>query len=100
MVRDLPLAGATGFLGSKLMEPVPRKLYEVDTADARAEEDRVWPGSRYRMAAEKPTELVGLELAGASSIGPVWPSIPDSASAGRSCTRSRAPWALAQSVPG
>lgn len=62
LVARLLLAAVAGFVGTKLMEPVAMKLYELESPDARAQEDRVRPGPPYRIAAEKTSKLVGLEL--------------------------------------
>ncbi len=38
------------------------RLYELERKAARDREDAVRPGPPYRVAAEKPTRLAGLEL--------------------------------------
>ena len=63
MIRDVVVAGMAGFVATKLMEPVPTKLYELESPRARAQEERVRPGppptgSRHA----KVTEMVGLDL--------------------------------------
>ncbi len=62
MIRELALASIAGFIGTKLMEAVSMKLYDLETPEARAQEDRVRPGPPYRVAAEKTTKVVGLRL--------------------------------------
>lgn len=59
---DLVLAAAAGYFGTKVMEPVSMKLYELEPAAAREREDAARPGPPYRVAVEKLTALVGLEL--------------------------------------
>jgi hypothetical protein len=46
LVTDLALSAAAGYLGTKAMEPVSMKLYELEPAEARAREDAVRPGAR------------------------------------------------------
>jgi hypothetical protein len=62
LVTDLALSAAAGYLGTKAMEPVSMKLYELEPAEARAREDAVRPGAPYRLAAEKLTKVFGFEL--------------------------------------
>ncbi len=62
LVADLALSAAAGYLGTKAMEPVSMKLYELEPAEARAREDAARPGAPYRIAAEKLTKVFGLEL--------------------------------------
>ncbi len=62
LVTDLVLSAAAGYLGTKAMEPVSMKLYQLKPAQARAREDAVRPGPPYRLAAEKLTKVLGLEL--------------------------------------
>ena len=61
-VTDMALSAAAGYLGTKAMEPVSMKLYELEPAQARAVEDAVRPGAPYRIAAEKLTKVLGLQL--------------------------------------
>jgi hypothetical protein len=62
LVTDLALSTAAGYLGTKAMEPVSMKLYELEPAEARAREDAVRPGAPYRIAAEKLTKVFGFRL--------------------------------------
>jgi hypothetical protein len=59
---DLVLAAAAGYIGTKVMEPVSMRLYELEPVAARQREDAARPGPPYRVAAEKLTTLIGLEL--------------------------------------
>jgi hypothetical protein len=61
-VLDLALSAAAGYAGTKAMEPVSMKLYELEPQAARDREDAARPGLPYRVAAEKLTALAGLEL--------------------------------------
>jgi hypothetical protein len=62
ILTDLALAAAAGYLGTKAMEPVSMKLYELEPAAARGREDAVRPGPPYRIAAEKLTKVFGLQI--------------------------------------
>jgi hypothetical protein len=62
LVTDLALSAAAGYLGTKAMEPVSMKLYELEPEKARQREDAARPGAPYRVAAEKLTKVFGLEL--------------------------------------
>jgi hypothetical protein len=59
---DLGLSAVAGYVGTKAMEPVSMKLYEFEPAAARAREDAARPGAPYRIAAEKITQALGVEL--------------------------------------
>jgi len=61
-VRDVALATAASYVGTKAMEPVSMKLYEMESAADREREDAVRPGPPYRVAAEKITRSLGLDL--------------------------------------
>ncbi len=62
LATDLALSTAAGYLGTKAMESVSMKLYELEPGQARAREDAARPGAPYRIAAEKLTKVFGLEL--------------------------------------
>ncbi len=62
VVTDLALSVAGGYLGTKAMEPLSMKLYQLEPAAARAREDAARPGPPYRIAAEKLTKVFGIEL--------------------------------------
>ncbi|MDT0278235.1 DUF1440 domain-containing protein [Blastococcus goldschmidtiae] len=59
---DLALSAVAGYVGTKAMEPVSMKLYELESPAARAREDAARPGAPYRIAAEKLTGVFGLEF--------------------------------------
>lgn len=56
------LSAAAGYVGTKAMEPLSMKLYELESAEARAREDAARPGPPYRLTAEKLSQLAGFEL--------------------------------------
>src|SRR5947209_17082342 len=60
--EDLAVATLAGYLGTKAMEPISTKLYELESEANRAREDTARPGAPYRIAADKLTRLVGLHL--------------------------------------
>jgi hypothetical protein len=62
LIGDLALSAAAGYLGTKAMEPVSMKLYELESEQDRAREDAARPGPPYELAAEKLSKLVGLQL--------------------------------------
>lgn len=59
---DLGLSTVAGYVGTKAMEPVSMKLYQLEPADVRDREDAARPGPPYRVAAEKITRVLGVEL--------------------------------------
>jgi hypothetical protein len=61
-MADLALATIASYVGTKAMEPVSMKLYEWEPAADREREDAVRPGPPYRIAAEKITRLLNLDL--------------------------------------
>jgi uncharacterized membrane protein YagU involved in acid resistance len=52
----------SGYVGTKLMEPVSMKLYELESDADRMREDQVRPGPPYQIAAQKIAAFVGLTL--------------------------------------
>lgn len=61
LVKDLPVAAAAGYVGTKAMEPISQKLYEWEPAEDRRQEDEVRPGPPFEIAAEKTLKLLGIE---------------------------------------
>ena len=55
MIRDVVVAGMAGFVATKLMEPVPTKLYELESprAGASAGGAGATRAAAYRIAARK-----------------------------------------------
>jgi hypothetical protein len=61
-LTDLALSAAAGYAGTKAMEPVSMKLYQMESEQDRAREDAARPGPPFRVAAEKLTKVFGLKL--------------------------------------
>lgn len=51
-----------GYVGTKVMEQVSMKLYELEPEGDRQKEEEVRPGNPFYVAAEKTTRLFGIEL--------------------------------------
>jgi len=64
LLSDSALGMIGGYVGTKVMEPVSMKLYELEPEADRQQEDRVRPGPPYEIAAWKTTALLGLQLTG------------------------------------
>ncbi len=62
LLTDLALAPVAGYVGTKVMEPVSSKLYELESEQDRRREDEARPGMPYAIAARKVADLVGLRL--------------------------------------
>lgn len=52
-----------GYIGTKVMEPVGERLYELESESDRKREDEVRPGSPYTIAARKTAAILGITLA-------------------------------------
>jgi hypothetical protein len=62
LIADLALAPLAGYVGTKVMEPVSAKLYELESEQDRKREDEARPGAPYAIAARKAADLGGLTL--------------------------------------
>ncbi len=62
LLVDLALAPVAGYLGTKAMEPVGTWMYERESEADQEREEAVRPGPPYRVAAQKTTALLGLDL--------------------------------------
>jgi hypothetical protein len=62
LLTNLALAPLAGYVGTKIMEPVGAKLYELESEQDRKREDEARPGEPYAIAARKAADLVGLRL--------------------------------------
>jgi len=62
LLSDIAIGMIGGYVGTKAMEPVSMKLYELEPEADRQQEDRVRPGSPYEIAARKTAALLGLHL--------------------------------------
>ncbi len=61
-IVDVGTGMIAGYVGTKVLEPVSMKLYELESEEARRREDEVRPGSPPEIAARKTTQLLGLRL--------------------------------------
>lgn len=59
---DVGIGLISGFVGTKVMEPVSMKLYEWEPEEVRRQEDAVRPGPPYEVAAKKTAEALGIDL--------------------------------------
>jgi hypothetical protein len=62
LLTDLALAPLAGYVGTKVMEPVSSRLYELESEQDRRREDEARPGMPYAIAARRAADLVGLRL--------------------------------------
>ena len=62
LLTDLALTPVAGYVGTKVMEPVSSKLYELESEQDRKRGDEVRPGMPYAIAARKAANLLGLTL--------------------------------------
>jgi uncharacterized membrane protein YagU involved in acid resistance len=63
-LEDLATAWVAGYVGTKAMEPVSMKLYELEPERDRAREDAARPGPPYELAAKKIFGVAGVVLEG------------------------------------
>lgn len=61
-ISDVGIGLISGYVGTRVMEPVSMKLYELESEEDRRREDEVRPGSPFEIAARKTTQAVGLQL--------------------------------------
>ncbi len=64
LLEDLAVSAVAGYVGTKAMEPVSMKLYELESTADREREDAVRPGPPYEIAAKKIAALAGVTLEG------------------------------------
>lgn len=62
LALDLALATVGSYLGTKVMEPVSMKLYQLEPPADRAREDAARPEAPYTAAAQEVSGLVGFDL--------------------------------------
>ena len=62
LMTDLALAPLGGYVGTKVMEPVSSRLYELESEQDRRREDEARPGMPYAIAARKTADLLGVTL--------------------------------------
>lgn len=68
LVADIGTGVVGGYVGTKVLEQVSMKLYELESEGGRQREDEVRPGSPPEIAARRTTQLLGLQLSD-KSIG-------------------------------
>lgn len=61
-LADIGVGMIGGYVGTKVMEPVSMKLYELEPEEDRQREDAVRPGPPYEVAARRTTQALGLQL--------------------------------------
>jgi hypothetical protein len=61
-LTDATLSVLAGYVGTKAMEPVSMKLYELEPEHVRQREDAARPGPPYQIAAEKISGALGIGL--------------------------------------
>jgi len=66
LLEDLAVSAVAGYVGTKAMEPVSMKLYELESTADREREDAVRPGPPYEIAALAGVTLEGKALDRAS----------------------------------
>ena len=64
LLADLAVSAVAGYVGTKAMEPVSMKLYELESQADRDREDAARPGMPYEIAAKKIAALAGVTLEG------------------------------------
>lgn len=64
LLEDLAVSAVAGYAGTKAMEPVSMKLYELESQADRDREDAARPGPPYEIAAKKIAALAGITLEG------------------------------------
>jgi hypothetical protein len=64
VLEDLAVASLAGYVGTKAMEPVSMKLYQLESEQARKQEDEARPGPPFRIAAQKISGALGMNLEG------------------------------------
>jgi hypothetical protein len=62
LAKDALLAAAGGYVGTLAMEQFSMKTYQLESEEARKQEDSVRPGPPYQIAADKISKAAGLEL--------------------------------------
>ncbi len=61
-ISDVGVGLIGGYVGTRVMERVSMKLYELESEEDRRKEDEVRPGPPFYIAAKKTTEALRLEL--------------------------------------
>jgi hypothetical protein len=61
-ISDIGIGMIGGYVGTKVMERVSMKLYELESEEDRKREEEVRPGPPFEIAARKTTEALRIEL--------------------------------------
>jgi hypothetical protein len=61
-ISDIGIGMIGGYVGTKIMERVSMKLYELESEEDRKREEEVRPGPPFEIAARKTTGALGIEL--------------------------------------
>jgi uncharacterized membrane protein YagU involved in acid resistance len=61
-ISDVGIGLISGYVGTRVMEPVSMKVYELEPDEDRRRADAVRSGPPYEIAAKKTTQAVGLQL--------------------------------------
>lgn len=64
LTKGAGVAAVAGVIGTKAMEPVSMKLYQLQSGADRRREEEVRPGPPYQIAAGKAARLAGVDLQG------------------------------------
>jgi hypothetical protein len=62
VISDVGIGMIGGYVGTKIMERVSMKLYELESEEDRKREEEVRPGPPFEIAARKTTQALGIEL--------------------------------------
>ncbi len=62
VVAEIGIGLISGYVGTRVMEPVTTLLYEWESEEDRKREDAVRPGPPYEIAARKVARLIGIQL--------------------------------------
>jgi len=61
-IKDMVVGLVSGYVGTKLMDPVTTKLYDISSEADKQQEKAVSPGVAYNIAAQKMSSAVGITL--------------------------------------
>ncbi len=61
-IADAGIGLVGGYISTKVMEPVSRKLYAVESEAEWRREDEVRPSPLFDIAAQKTTQALGVQL--------------------------------------
>ncbi len=61
-IANIGIGLIAGYIGTRVMEPVSMKLYEVESEAEWRREDEVRPSPPFEIAAQKTTQALGVQL--------------------------------------